>query len=321
MSTSSQTFQQKRITEAGSLKATAEGLASDIHQSVELSQTTDGALSATVDLWNIARDSWRSVSVGDPFRVGLGYHPSPFTTVFFGVVKTKHPPERDDAGLKYQISGEDQSAARLKAIYRSHTWTDPTIAEVVAEIAARAGLSVGSVQAPGSPIGERWPICKENCLAHWLDQLVREADDKAEEKHEWHADGGRLHFHPRSHDAEQAVQLSGGEDGNTIRIDESTGSTSAKKTSSGNALDFEAFLDPRLRQDGLVAVDTQDYSGVYRVSEYSFTSSTENGDHLMEGTLEPTGSQYVVDSTASPAQAASTYGEGSSLGGGGFQQI
>lgn len=306
MSSSQQVFQQRRVTEAGELAAITEGLQNDIHQEIEVTHTTEGALSATVSLWNVSRDSWRTIGVGDPFRIGLGYLSDPFTTVFFGSVDEKSPPERDEGGVRYRLSGLDQSMERIQNTYVSHTWVNPSIGEIVSDIAGMAGLAVGYVDPPGAAIGERWPICRENSLAHWLDLLVREAQDFAETRYEWSASGGQLHFHRRDRDGEQAVNLMGGDDGNTIRIDESSGDPESQKSGGGNALEFEAYLDPRLRRNGLVAVDTEDYQGVYRITDYAFESSTETGDHRMRGTLEPTSAQYVIDPTHSPAREQSS---------------
>lgn len=297
---SREAFQQKRSLLAGGSEIVSEGLKTDVYQAHEVSHTADGGLSATSTVWNISRDRWSQIKVGDPFRIGLGYHDGPFTTVFFGSVQRKRPPETDGADVKYVLSGPDESEARLtaKETRWSHTWDDPTVNEVASDIAAHAGLSIGTITTPGGTLGERWPISKENSLAFWLDRLVAEADDMGQEQYEWYARAGRLYFLPKESSSGQAVTLTDGERGNTIKCDQAVGQD--KKSSGGQNLEFEAFLDPRLEKDGLVSVDTETQSGVYRVGEYTLRSSTDTGEHVMQGTLVPTDAQYVVNPTVSP---------------------
>lgn len=297
---SSNVFQQKRSLLAGGSEITAEGLKTDVHQEHEISHTADGGLSATSIVWNISRDRWNRIKTGDPFRIGLGYLEGPFSTVFFGSVEQKRPPVKDGSDIKYELTGPDESEARLKAKETrwSHTWDDPTIGEVASGIAAHAGLAVGTISPPGGTLGERWPISRENSLAFWLDRLVREANDMGQKQYEWYARAGKLYFVPKEAGSGQAVTLTDGERGNTIKCDQAVGQT--KKSSGGPNLEFEAFLDPRIEKDGLVSVDTETQSGVYRVGEYSLESSTDTGNHVMTGTLVPTDSQYVVNPTVSP---------------------
>lgn len=286
---STEVFQQKREVVCGSIQAIADGSKTDLHQDVSVTFDKDG-LVAEASIWNVAHDTWKSVSKGDPFRVSLGYRNGPYSVCILGVIQEKAPPERDESDIKYRFKGRDQSGAALRGTYKSHTWIQPTLTQVARDIAGFAGLSPGRISIGAGSFEERWPISKEHNLHHWLTQLVKEADERTEKQHEFHAEAGKLHFTPKEQGAEEAITLEDGRDGNVIKIDESEGKN--KKSGGGAGLEFEALLDPRVKKGGLAAVTTQDYNGTYRVKEYELKSSTDSGEHILTGKLASTGSKY-----------------------------
>lgn len=52
------------------------------------------------------------------------------------------------------------------------------------------------------------------------------------------------------------------------------------------------MLEPQIRKGAIVAVETDRFSGAYRVNEYEFKSSSETGDHLVRGTITPAEAAY-----------------------------
>lgn len=289
-------YQQRREVVAGSIQAVADGSVTDLHQDVSITYDDDG-LVAEASIYNVAHDTWKSVEKGDPFRISLGYREGPFNACILGLIQEKHPPERDGSDIKYTFKGRDESGAALRGTYKSHTWNKAALAQVARDIASFAGLSPGRIEIEGT-FGERWPISKEHNLHHWLKELVTEADDRNEQQHEFHASEGQLHFAPKEQPAEQALRLEDGRTGNVIKIDEAQGKD--KKSDGGSDLEFEALLDPRVQKNGLASVETQDYSGTYRISEYELSSSTDNGRHELSGKLSPTGSKYRIVEQAPP---------------------
>ncbi|MFL9708926.1 hypothetical protein, partial [Aeromonas veronii] len=77
----------------------------------------DDGLTATVKIWNIAWDSWRSIDEEDPFRIRLGYRDGPELTVFFGIIDEKLSPEREGADTAYVLKGPDESESILRGTY------------------------------------------------------------------------------------------------------------------------------------------------------------------------------------------------------------
>lgn len=286
---STQIFQQKRETIAGTVRALAEGAETDLHQEVKISDSTDG-LSAEAAIYNIAHSTWKDVQKDDPFRISLGYVNGPFKPCVYGIVQEKLQPERYGADYKYAFKGRDKSGATLRQTYESHTWNKPTIRQVAQDMAGFCSLGLGKITTPGITLKRRWPIMDEHNIRYWLDELVKEANESGTQYHAY-AQAGKLYFKPKSTGTTQAITLTDGKGGNVIHIDETQGKD--KKTGGGDSVKFEALLDPRIRRDGLVSVDTEDYSGAYRVHEYTITSSTESGDHTMKGTIAPTSAKYV----------------------------
>lgn len=299
-------YQQKREVVAGSIQAVADGSVTDLHQDVTVTYDDDG-LVADASIYNVAHDTWKSVEKGDPFRISLGYRDGPYKTCILGLIQEKHPPERDGSDIKYTFKGRDESGAALRGTYESHTWNKAALAQVARDIASFAGLSAGRIEIEGT-FEERWPISKEHNLHHWLKELKTEADDRSDQQHEFHASEGQLHFAPKEQSAEQALRLEDGRTGNVIKIDEAQGKD--KKSDGGSDLEFEALLDPRVQKNGLASVETQDYSGTYRISEYELTSSTDNGRHELSGKLSPTGSKYRIVEQAPPHIPPNPAGEG-----------
>lgn len=296
-------WQQKREVVAGSSQAIADGSPDDMHMDVSVTHNKDG-LVAEASIYNIAHDTWKGMTAGEPFRISLGYHNGPFATCILGVIQERLQPERDGGDYKYTFKGRDESGASLRGLYRSHTWIEPAAAQIATDIAGWAGLSTGVIDVPpsGNELGKRWSITKEHNARHWLDKLVDEANDAAGEQHHAYAREGKLHLKPKSESRQaQALQLSDGKTGNVIQIDEAQGKDG--KTGGGAKLDVEAVLDPRVSKDALVSVDTEDYSGTYRMDEYELTSSTENGDHTLKATLAPTSAKYNVIENAPPPRS------------------
>lgn len=294
-------FQQKRQVDAGTILARQEGDREDVKMDIRVRfGEGDSGLEAEVTMWNLKRATWKGVRKNDPLRVKLGWLEGPYTTVLIGTIKDRMT--RDDgADTQYIVKGPDAGKERLK-LGRSKTFQDPPTSQVAQWIAGQAGLGAGRIVNAGTIEG-RWPIIDEHPFSHWLDKLVREAGELSSEKYEWYVEAGKLYFLPKRQPTETAIDIIATErGGNAINVDEAE-SDKDGKTSDQPDLDFEAYLDPRLTKDGLVNIRTAEYSGIYRVKEYEFNSSTESGDHLMSGTATPPDAEYeIVHSSWSGAQ-------------------
>lgn len=281
-------WQQYRSVEAGDVQAVAQGNDDDldIEISIGFSKNDDG-LSFDVTIWNLKYGTWAGVEKGDPCRVQLGWvggGPSP-QPVCIGRINEKYT-NTEGPDKKYVLKGQDQSTDRLN-IEISDAWRDQPPDAIARDIAGQVGLGIGRVESVGGAIDGIWSIKKDHPAKHWLGELVSEAEKISGEKWEYRAEFGKFYFMKKETDVGNAINVNSG---NALKVDRASGQT--EKTDGGNEIEFEAYLDPRLKKDSILNVDSADFSGLYKISSYDFTSSTTNGDHMMSGTAAPTDAYY-----------------------------
>ena len=289
-------YQQARRVKTNAFAAEMDGTIDDLYIDAEVTHSKDSGLSAEISVWNIKRERWQSLSKGDPFTVSLGYHDGPFEPVIFGTVNEKSPPERDDNGTKYTFRGPDEGTKLLKSNSWSHTWQSPPVEQVVRDIANEAGIGIETIKTSGATINRRYPISKKHSLYHWLNKLKNFTDEATGTQHRHYCTAGKLSFVPKSEVYQQAVALRDGKQGNVMKIDPAEGK--GKKTEGSDNLEIKMLLDPRVRKDGLARVETEDYWGTYKFGEYTMSSATSDGTHMVEATLVPSDAGYrkLIDS-------------------------
>lgn len=296
-------YQQYRAVRTPAFDVVAQGeYNSDVHMEIDVSHDKDDGLSATATIFNLAEENWKELAEGDPFSVELGYRGEITQPVIFGEVDTKQPGQTDGASTAYTLSGPDESEKRIKTVREADCWEEPTVEFLARELIGMADLRPGRITVPDGIIGDGWSISQQSTLDHWFDRLVEEAESLADEKYEWFASKGTVHVVPKSEDIGAEINvLSEDKDGNLLKAGEAEGKE--EKSGGGSNLEIEALLDPQIEKDALVPIRSKDHNGVYRVVNYTLTSSTETGAHEMTAEIAPTDSEYRFQSPGS-AQAA-----------------
>jgi len=130
----------------------------------------------------------------------------------------------------------------------------------------------------GAPIDGIWSATKDRKLKHWFDELLDYAEALTDETWEWHVENGTLFFNEAESAFGEAPLLS--YETNLITVDRAD-----VEESGSDRLNLEAMLDPRISKGQEVVLETDRFSGVYKVVSYSF-DSTSGGTHTMSATVE-----------------------------------
>lgn len=273
-------WRQHRSVDAGEINL--DGLDIDI----TVRKPKDDPLEFEVLVWNLTPDSWDRIDDDDLARIELGWADGDRETVCLGkITDTNRTPGEGD--IEYKIEGVDESEAATHARI-SKTWKDRRPDQIASDIAEEIGLSA-STEPAGQPIRGRWSASRDQKVRDWLDELLDYAAQFTGRDWEWFATRGQLFFVPRNQQVAEAPQLS--YEGMLVSI----GEKSSSEEDVEGQLEFEAMLEPRIQKGAVVYVDTDRFEGAYRVSDYEFKSSTETGDHMVQGTILPVEADYSVE--------------------------
>jgi len=273
-------YEQYRSVEAG--EVSLDGL--DVE--ITVTQPKDDSLEFEVSVWNLTEDTWSKIESGDLCRVELGWSDGPVETVVLGEIDTLSRGS-DGRDIEHTIAGVGETDAALKVRPEPQTWKDKRVDQIATELVSSIGLSA-KTEAAGSPISGTWSATDDKTISKWLDDLIQIAANKTGVEWEWFSTAGQVHVLPRSSKASDAPKLSYGE------MLSSIGEKSSTDDDTEGQLTFEAMCEPRITKGSAVAVDTEQFSGAYRVSDYEFSSSTVSGDHFVEGTLTPIDADYSI---------------------------
>lgn len=272
-------WSQYRKVEAG--KVVMEGL----DMSIEVS--SDENLTFDVSVWNLADETWDKIKEGDRTRVTLGWEGGDTKSVVNGVIEKKNK-QMDNRDVVFRIKGEDESDLMVKHRF-SRSWSPVvTPVQIAGDIASECGLTTGEMGEMSDIVKKDFVAIQDKPARYWLDQLIVEAEDLTGDPWEWFVDAGNLHFVKQNGRTEEAIKLS--YDNTLISI----GPADSPGTEEAEGLQFEAMLEPNLRKGGSVVVETEKYSGAYKVVEYTFDSSTVTGNHVVSGRLSPLDVDYTV---------------------------
>lgn len=274
-------YEQHRSVEVGPVSL--DGLDLDI----SVKQPKDDSLEFEVSTWNLTDDTWSRIEKGDLCRVELGWANASVETVVLGEVDTLNR-SVDGRDIKHTLSGVDETESALKVRAQPRTWKDKRPDQIASDLVSSVGLSAQTEPA-GSPISGTWSVTTDKTVSSWLDDLLQLAANKTGVEWEWFSSAGQIHFIPRSSKASDAPKLS------RSGMLTSIGEKSDTKDDTEGQLKFEAMCEPRITKGAAVAVDTEKFSGAYRVSNYEFVSSSVSGDHYVEGTLTPISADYSIN--------------------------
>ena len=284
------TYQQyRRITAGGgdSVDAVHDGFGGSTDMDIRISASSDGATEYEAALYNLTDSTWRDVSQGDPCRISLGWDGGKINHVLFGTVEIKRR-EPDGRDTRHILKGVDETERQTKARI-SKTWRDKSPSQIVNSLARELSLTAGNIDPVEQPIEGNYGIKNDEPVSYWLDELTSEAEKRTDTQWEWFAQAGRLYFERKDSDTEQATILS--YDNTLLDIGAATGHSDASDEDV-EELEFTALMEPDIRKGRLVGVDTERFSGVYKVTEYQFRSNSTTGDHQVTGTITPVDSQY-----------------------------
>lgn len=277
-------WRQYRSVEAGPVSL--DGLDID----VRVRKPKEDPLEFDVRVWNLTRSTWERIEDGDLVRIELGWVDGDSAVVCLGPISNTIP-SADGNDVEYRLKGVDESEAATGVLpgpdWSQKSWKNRDPAQIAAALAEQVGLSP-VVENVGQRINGVWAVTPDQKVRAWLDELLDYAAEFTGQKWEWFATRGRLHFVPQSQDTVSAPELAYG--ATLVSINEKSSSDENVE----QELEFEAMLDPRIQKGALVHVATDEIEGAYRVNEYEFRSSTQNGDHLVQGTLMPIEGDYSV---------------------------
>lgn len=271
---------QRRHVIAGDVEL--DGLDMDI----TVNKPKDDPLEFTVQVWNVRPETWNRIEKGDLVNIELGWENGPSETVIVGEI-TRAEPQPDGGGRRFDLEGIEESEAALYARI-ADSWRDAQPHQIAEDLASQVGLGAQTDTA-GVRIRGDWAITGDRRVRDWLDDLEERAEELTESEWEWFAEQGRLFFVRRDSERTEAPHLSW----NTSLA--SIGPLTTEDEDVEGQLEFEAMLDPAIRKGAVVMVETDRFSGPYRVREYEFSSSTVTGDHLVRGTLLPIKANYTVE--------------------------
>jgi len=273
-------WKQYRRVEAGNVSI------EELDMDITIVYSKSSGLEFDVIIWNLADDTWSRIEEGDPCRITLGWEDGPTKTVLFGTIEKmlKTPDEND---VSFRLKGKDETDRTLRFGF-SKTYVDKTFSDIARSIAGEIGLTVGEVESTSAGPEREFTVQKDRPARHWLNQLIAKTQDKTDTPWEWFVDAGKFYFVKKDGRKEEAVRLSF--ENTLITIGESEGEKEAEQS----GLDFTALCEPRIRKGAAVAVETPDYTGAYKVTEYRFNSNTISGDHEVTGKLVPLGASYEI---------------------------
>lgn len=278
-------WQQHRSVDAG--EVSLDGLDLDIR----VRKPKDDPLEFEVTTWNLTDETWGRIGDGDLCRIELGWGDGTVETVCLGKIDTRKR-SSSASDVEYTLKGVDETEAVTKvspdSSWSQKTWVDKRADQIASAIVTEIGLSA-QTESAGEPISGSWSVTPDKTVTGWLDDLVQIAAEKTGVEWEWFAARGQVYFLPRSEQAQEAPQLS--YEGMLVSIGEKSDTNDDVE----GQLEFEAMLEPRISKGAAVYVETDDYSGPYRVSDYEFRSSTQSGDHLVRGTLTPIEADYSIE--------------------------
>lgn len=287
---SSDLYQQFREVIAGDAHIVQRGGEQDLDFSVFVRQSAEEGLMFTVELWNLARETWQNINQGDGVRIRLGWEPSPKSTVALGIVEQRRT-ERVENDTKYIIEGLDYSGGQTSLRY-TKTWSNRTPSAIAKDIARDIGLSVGRVQQVEGNLplgkGKMWTIKDDQPVSYWLDELQKVAERRTGAKWRWQVRGGKFYMEQVGNRLQEAVILS--YENTLLSINESDGDTGEDTVE----YEFEALVEPNLGEGEVVSVETPDIQGLYSVIDLEFRSDTTNGNHICRGKLAPASQEYSV---------------------------
>ena len=261
----------------------------DIDMKLSVTDAKNEGLSFEATVYNLAPESWQDVRVGDDCNITLGWTDGPQRQIISGTIKdARHDKQQTDTMFK--LTGVDKSVEELNASF-AQTWRDQSPTQIARAIATHGavGLRPGHMD-PCPPIEGRYAIRKDRPVRYWLGELLHEAQRRTSVQWEWDAHGGQLDFKRVESPTEPSVILS--YDRSLLSVEPASG---LSDSDDGREINFRAMIQPSLRRNARVSLQTDDTSGDYRVTEVQFKSDSTTGDHLVSGRLVPAGTQHSVE--------------------------
>lgn len=285
-------FQQYRKLEVGSVSAENSGSSNDLDFKIDVRNNEEQeAATFEAKLWNLKRETWRSIQPNDGFRATVGWENGEQGVVCLGVVDQKWT-EHSENDTRFCVKGMGVSGKLLNLRF-THTYRNQKIHQIARDIATQVGLSIENIDKVGRPFPNArkrtWTITDEQPLTEWLDELVDAAEKKTNRRWEWRAVDGKFAFERLDRKRAAATVLS--YDNTLLSLQEATDSEDAEEATAGatpRQYRFTTLCEPSLRLGRLVEVDTEDVRGIFRVTEVEHVSNSTSGVHETKGVIKTT---------------------------------
>lgn len=254
---------------------------SDFTLDINVTMPQDDPLEYDLKVWNLTQDTWDQFDKDSIVQITLGWEDGERGPVIVGNIEDLSR-SRDGVDWQYQFQGVDISAKAVKVKparnWTRRSWRNTEPQAIVKDIADQLGLSA-RVDSVGAAIDGTFSITEAKKVSGWLDDLLEYAAELSGAEWEWFAEQGRLFFLRRDSTSGEAPKLS--YDGLLLNM-----SKKSEDDTDVETLEFESMLDPRFRKGSAVVVDTERFSGAYKVKTYEYQSSSKTGDHLLRGDIE-----------------------------------
>jgi len=258
----------------------------DLDMQIRVRKPKEDPLEFDVRVYNLARGTWERISKGDRVSIELGWEDGPSGPVILGEIEHRTPSPRG-GDMEYRIKGTDRSSKQTKGRI-SGTWQNRRPDEVASDMARSMDLTPVTDNAE-RPIRGCWGATANERVRTHLDELLDYAQEFTGVSWEWFAEEGRLYFVRRDRETIDAPSLRYGE--NALALQESD----SPDENADRQFDFEMMLDPRLKVGAVVYAETETYTGALKVVDYEYRSSTESGDHLVQGKMVPASTKFVLE--------------------------
>lgn len=257
---------------------------------------------ATIEVYNLSKETRDNIPKGDEVIIGLGWENGNFEQVFLGKIMSKTF-EYDGQDKKLTIKAKSVEGVAYKAsISRSWSYVNPY--EIIDDTLSIINLDWKNPEsvkkrADRLPTIKRYTMDRNRPIKSHIEvDLVDMLEQATGYKWEAMLDGYFSLTPYQDFTIPTTILPVLRYDTILLEIGEAT--QEGKKGGNGSdkpdgTLEADLVLDPRINKGQMVEVDTREFSGVYKVTDYTMESSTTDGTHKLTGvTLRPATQHKIV---------------------------
>lgn len=260
------------------------GVEFGIQRDIEITAGETGYAVATVTLWNLDSETWRSIARDDDVKVSLGWKDGDTETVFDGDVMIKR--RRRRRGDKAHVIRCRSNGASVLSDTMQRSYNDMAPHHIVEDIVGfLPGISTGYIAWDTPRMENTFTVTRARDVKDWLDRLTAIAENQTGERYVWYLDDSHLYFHPRKERTSELI---------TFDLEKSVLEAVPSGMATGkvhrDSIEVTSRCEPiikrsltcRLKNSNVVSENQ-----LYRISKYYFDSSTRTGRHHTTMLWEP----------------------------------